>query len=121
MNKLFVDYELSYDLKIVGFNKKCFAYYNDDKTLQFVNSHDLHENEWYETVSAPVHQQVLDWFREEHNIFIELSIGQYPNTFNVFIPRAQHGYIYSEPNIRATFEYYEALNVGFNTALKMIQ
>ena len=96
MNKQFVTYEIALKLKELGFNEKCLAsYYTDDERNygkgdiydcrrklsssidfdpfkeEFDNFY-INSNETY-YVSAPLWQQVIDWFREKHNMYIEIT------------------------------------------------
>jgi hypothetical protein len=72
MKNLFIPYELAVIAKEKGFNELCFgcyitspfdpAYLNDDKrgTNQYFK----------EGVTAPLYQQIVDWFEETHKIVI---------------------------------------------------
>lgn len=96
MNKQFVTYEIALKLKELGFNEKCLAsYYTDDERNygkgdiydcrrklsssidfdpfkeEFDNFY-INSNETY-YVSAPLWQQVIDWFKEKHNMYIEIT------------------------------------------------
>ena len=91
MEKQFVTYEIALKLKELGFNEKCLAsYYTDDERNydkgdiydcrrklsssidfdpfkeEFDNFY-INSNETY-YVSAPLWQQVIDWFREKYNL-----------------------------------------------------
>src|ERR1039457_228403 len=85
MTKLFVPYKLAEDLKKIGFDEPCLAMYSDENLdmwlqdqydlrsegeedgFQFKNS-DYDDSRY---VAAPLYQQVIDWFYEKHNIYIE--------------------------------------------------
>ena len=94
MEKQFVTFEIALKLKELGFNKPCLAsYYTDDERNyakdgtydcrqkisssidfdpfkeEFDNFY-INSNETY-YVSAPLWQQVIDWFREKHNLSID--------------------------------------------------
>ena len=96
MEEQFVTYEIALKLKELGFNEKCLAsYYTDDERNydkgdiydcrrklsssidfdpfkeEFDNFY-INSNETY-YVSAPLWQQVIDWFREKHNMYIEIT------------------------------------------------
>lgn len=80
MKHLFVSYEIAKTLKEKGFNEECIAYYLG--SLEFRGTeHDLVlveneinklENNWKTTISAPLYQQVIGWFREKHGIYLGL-------------------------------------------------
>ena len=94
MEEQFVTYEIALKLKELGFNKPCLAsYYTDDERNyakdgtydcrqkisssidfdpfkeEFDNFY-INSNETY-YVSAPLWQQVIDWFREKYNLLID--------------------------------------------------
>ena len=91
MKELFISYELAKQLKEKGFKEKCLAsYYTDsdenilqgDKTdyrKKFnINVSDLEDDyiingdkDYY--ISAPLYQQVVDWFRNKHDILISVE------------------------------------------------
>lgn len=60
MNKEFVPYDLSLQLKEMGFKDKCFGFYYDKK---FIYTHELSPIVGDGVVDAPLWQQVFDWFR----------------------------------------------------------
>jgi hypothetical protein len=81
MEKEFVPYQPSFDMKELGFDDPCFAVYID-KTL-------IIEDDWlYSTnqdtfiessnFTAPLYQQAFRWFREKYDL--HSLIGIYPNT-----------------------------------------
>ena len=104
MKEQFVTYEIALALKELGFNKPCLAsYYTDDERNyakdgtydcrqkisssidfdpfkeEFDNFY-INSNETY-YVSAPLWQQVIDWFRDEHDIVIEIIRQKYFDTY----------------------------------------
>jgi hypothetical protein len=67
----FVPYELALELKQLGFDEPCFAFY--DESLYFPNN----ENQYgtfcnqkldASSCSAPTYSQAFRWFREKHNL-----------------------------------------------------
>lgn len=60
MKKDFVPYDLSLQLKEMGFKDKCFGFYYDKK---FIYTHELSPIVGDGVVDAPLWQQVFDWFR----------------------------------------------------------
>jgi len=83
MKKLFVPFEIACLLKNKNFNKKCVAYYTTNfitSTLKYVNSKTdgklmfCRNNKfpplYDQNISAPIHQQVIDWLKEKHNLYI---------------------------------------------------
>ena len=94
MEKEFVTYEIALKLKELGFDELCLGYFNEKK--QFLLSHpsndgkiipDYYRNSrsefWLSQIfsrkskkinicTAPLYQQVIDWFREKHDFNIEI-------------------------------------------------
>jgi hypothetical protein len=84
MEKYFLPYELALALKELGLDEPCFGFYYEEEfelnvkgdTLDIIpkkfNSCFVKETKHFQKlmVSAPLYQQVIDWFEKEHNIFI---------------------------------------------------
>lgn len=75
MIKQYVPYKIAFALKELGFNEECFGWYylnNPDyieyERCKLKDCTDIH-------ISAPLWQQVIDWFREKY----KLSIYIIPN------------------------------------------
>jgi len=115
-NKLenqFVTYEIALVLKELWFNEKCFGYYNDKMRFNiqqhpeaFYSRNDS-VSSWCTSIfaskqskknacQAPLYQQVIDWFREEHNIHITFLLGH--DEINIW-------YDYHIMKIENTFDY----------------
>ena len=71
MNKEFIPYEQALELKELGFDEPCFAFY--DESLYFPNN----ENQYgtfcnqkldVPSCSAPLYQQAFRWFREKYEL-----------------------------------------------------
>lgn len=65
----FVPYELSLDLKELGFDEPCFAYYNGYEELDHLMPERVIVGRNYngDTItSAPLYQQAFRWFREKY-------------------------------------------------------
>ena len=86
MKKQFVTYEIALKLKELGFDKKCLAWFAENKEIQIAP--DVYKK-WtskpltnlniikvfnIDCITAPLYQQVTDWFREKHNIHIEIEL-----------------------------------------------
>jgi len=79
MEKEFIPYELALELKQLGFDKPCFAYYKDGR-ITGVNKWDREDWGFHvitskeitsvtsEIVIAPTYSQAFRWFREKHNL-----------------------------------------------------
>ena len=119
MRDLFVSYELAVKLKEKGFDEPCFGYYADGNWSVFADTTTCNTNSefgFYPT--SPLYQQVIDWFREKHEIEIH-AVKQ--------IEEDEYGGIvgwvgvedYSSKSCKPT--YYEALNEAIKKALKLIK
>lgn len=71
MKELFVQLTLANKLKEKGFKKSCFGFYpNDENPCIQLCSIDHKFGWWDDYISAPLYQQVIDWLREKHNLYI---------------------------------------------------
>jgi hypothetical protein len=68
MKKEFAPYELALELKQLGFDEPCLAFYERSKELiiQECEVTDFHTSSLQ--CLAPLYQQAFKWFREKHNI-----------------------------------------------------
>ncbi len=66
MEKEFVPYELALELKELGFDEECFAFYNTTQML--IVSEFLWKNSFSKdsSIVAPLLQQAFRWFREKY-------------------------------------------------------
>lgn len=87
MKELFVPYALAIQLKEKGFQEPCLAYYQVSKLfsegyklnyIQYEEDNPLINNMLSKDISAPLYQQVIDWFRENYEIYIS-SFIQFQN------------------------------------------
>ena len=75
MKSQFVPYEIALALKELGFDEPCIAWYNPKILAKFGYWHQ-EKNIWRNTecyanyITAPLYQQVEQWFREKHQIII---------------------------------------------------
>jgi hypothetical protein len=76
MEKEFIPYEQALALKKLGFDEKCFSFYDSDG--------ELYESEGYykkgynvsdEEVIAPLYQQAFRWFRNNHCFYNQIHKG----------------------------------------------
>lgn len=82
LEKEFVPYEESLELKELGFDESCFAYWNDDKVFE-LNPDFLKGSQMDDTwLTAPTFSQAFRWFREKYNLKggIEYIGGLTPDT-----------------------------------------
>ena len=76
MEKEFIPYEQALELKELGFDEPCFAQYKKydvgDATLDIGFSKNeiiMKFHKLSKFCSAPLYQQVFDWFREKHGLY----------------------------------------------------
>ncbi len=135
MKKLFVSYELAKLAREKGFNECCFAFYQIeqyedapvmvDDDIEYRNSgfRTCKNNEIPEHyVSAPLYQQLVDWFREKHNLLILVSNVNKPEIgmYGYDIHRLPSGVITMWNKEQSVKTYYEALNKSIEESFKLI-
>jgi hypothetical protein len=110
MNKEFIPYEQSLELKELGFDEPCFAVYID-KTL-------IMEDDWlYSTnqdtfiessnFTAPLYQQAFRWFREKYGIMYTVDNNIVGNTFHGSYTKINSDYESDYTDDFATYEEAE--------------
>lgn len=113
LGKLFVSYEIAKKLDYLQFNEECLAFFDEDNNLQIGGS--FKNSSMLKGFTAPLYQQVIDWFRETEGFYIEVvryDVGhfEYQIKSNMATENSKH-----------TFPtYYEALNKAIEEALKLI-
>jgi hypothetical protein len=74
MNKEFVPYEQSLELRKLEFSEPCFTWYWDDIGLYNGLEYDNH-NKREHIFSAPTFSQAFRWFREKHELDSEIYMN----------------------------------------------
>lgn len=115
MKHLFAPYEIAALAKGKNFNEPCFAKFDKDRNNTFQLNAGPARGMGYHT-SAPLYQQLVDWFRENKKIHITSieDTGLYS-----FTVKWHNGVCYNEMPCRGG-EYYEALNAALLEAFKLI-
>jgi hypothetical protein len=78
MNKEFIPYEESLELKELGFDEPCFGYYTEDKiwrpaSYSFEGTEYPFNSIWpYPT--SPTYSQAFRWFREKHKLYHTINM-----------------------------------------------
>ena len=135
MNK-FVKYELAILAKEKGFNEPCLASWiqRPDSIPKlmgcgaiWLDTDGLPNNTDYEDIlcSAPLYQDIVDWFRTTHKISISAKLyadkdgGLYiPETL---YPKFSHGVAWGNACLNENaMTYYQALNKAIEEAFKLI-
>ena len=123
LEKEFLSYDISLKLKELGFDKICLAVHYKGKlhlVKNFnINNVDLYVANEFGGILAPLWQQVINWFREEHNYNITYNIlekdgcgyyvfkgGEFQSKFKVLSKR---------------FDYYEAHEKAILKAIELIK
>lgn len=75
MNKKdFVPYELSLELKELGFDKRCFLCYSKEGELSNAMTLDKTDLNDIGFILAPTYSQIFDWFEEHFDLYVEWLI-----------------------------------------------
>jgi hypothetical protein len=73
MEKEFVPYELSLELKQLGFDEPCFGCYDEKRvfglTVMSIKQYYTNSKEDTWNCSAPLYQQAFRWFREKYKLY----------------------------------------------------
>lgn len=113
MQHLFLNKKLSLIAKGKGFDEVCL--YNYSELYGFTPNINRLKNSSGNNrfVSAPLYQQIIDWFREKHHI--DIYVGQK-------LSKLYEGVVSWEKGILHTnkLSYYEALNKAIEEAFKLI-
>ena len=84
MKEQFVTYEIALKLKELGFNEPCILVYSDKKqlhTIMYSESHlllpfVLNSKLPDKIISAPLWQQVIDWFLKKKHLYIDITFKE---------------------------------------------
>ena len=129
MKHLFLSHQLSISAKENGFNESCICYYERQRLNEIGNDilsgvgmlnsdEKLIKNPYKDFCTAPLYSQIKDWFRDKHNIHIEI----YCNASGWgYILTKLNGTTIKEIEDDIFFEdYYKALNKGIEESFKLI-
>ncbi len=135
MQKLFVDYETAKKLKDKGFNCPCLGLF-DDKTLDYDGENrmfplsNFQEGIDSSIVAAPLYQQVIDWFMDEHELCLFIVYPEGINGkleginscyYDIEIKRRYGGDVFSIYKFEGcSDDYYEALKKAIEYALTLL-
>ncbi len=111
MKNNFLSYDASVALRIIGFNKKCLAYFNNNK-LVFVDQSNGKLNYIKNDsafVAAPLISDVRDWFNKRNLIIdVQVSVGGYHvevlEKYDDFLDSIYYSRIDAFGNYRDAFE-----------------
>ena len=99
----------------------------------------MYSDDWLKTIkeykhtpdmlcTAPLYQQVIDWFRDKHEIGIEVTYNVYKNVIENF-GKYSYSIVHIDDNpVKmadlsgfGTNDYYETLNMAIQTAIKELK
>jgi hypothetical protein len=104
VNKDFTLHPEALELKQLGFDEPCFAYYlaGGIRFKEYKDSQNKNSAFYNNTVcSIPLYQQAFRWFREKHNLFGQVNIHTY------FIYNISNGDFKMVKEYDKLFETYE--------------
>ena len=122
MEKEFVPYELAVKLKEKGFDIDCIGFYGDDGKLYFdspVSNFEDGINPLY--CSAPLYQQVIEWFRKKHLLYILIE-PTLLKEWQFSITKLNDGLMFGAKTLylKKGLTYNDALKISIDEALKFI-
>ncbi len=123
MKDQFVSYDVSLKLKRLGFNESCLCSYFEDGSLAS-EAKWINYNVSETLVSAPLPQQVIDWFEEIHKILILITLTDHSTrkvSIFKFNPIAGRSWNYDRVGIIETFESIKEANTkGIEIAINLL-
>ena len=115
MDKEFVPYQQSVDLKELGFFEPCFAHFvkHYDEIKCILDCDDFYK--WWTNnsdnleVKAPLYQQAFRWFREKYDLFgcIDLHTSTPTHWYIRIDDIIKNDYVYHSEDKNLKFETYE--------------
>ena len=88
MNKEFIPYEQALELKELGFDENCIAFYEPgNKQVQVVGVEQRYNNPELlrmKDFCAPLYQQAFRWFRDKHQVVGIVKFGSNDFTYNIY-------------------------------------
>ena len=77
----FCSFEIAKELKDLGFNEMVIATYDEDQEFDLQNFEQNYETFPNHIIGVPLYQQIIEWFREKHDICIMVSRSYYFDTY----------------------------------------
>ena len=137
MKREFLTYEQSIDMRAIGFNEPCLAYYdkdgdflgdisvNEDTDNLYTNADFvMYQDFKVADVSAPTFSQAFRWFREKYELTSEVCVEQYRRKTNkkwmFSITYLNEDAMYEHS--KTTFENYEEAELAcLNKLIEIIE
>ena len=77
--KDFIPYQEALELKELGFDEPCFAYFEYDKKLVYTGIVSQNKNSFWVgneiIITAPTYSQAFRWFREKYKLHSSINLG----------------------------------------------
>jgi hypothetical protein len=111
MGKEFIPYEQALELKELGFDEPCVAFYEESKRLyigfNWLNGGGKNSN--LQECAEPLYQQAFRWFREKHNLFgcIDLHTSTPIHWYIRIDDIIKNDYVYHSEDNDLKFKTYE--------------
>lgn len=120
LQELFVPYELALKLKEKGFNEPCLATYPTENYSVFIKGELLFSSitNTDNRCHAPLYQQVVDWLRLKHDMFIFIETDIIHGTeihFGKILGKYKPIEVFSKSG-----DYYDTYNKLIEQSLNMI-
>ncbi len=118
LTHLFVPQDLSFELKELGFDEPCFAFYIETKELVYAScsiEDNLYPNNSYllsDWISAPTFSQAFNWFRTKYNLhglvdIIYVNPSHWYYRVERLYTKDDYDYLYHSEDDQLEFETYE--------------
>ena len=87
MSNQFTTYEIALALKELGFDEECIGFYYNENNFEIAIPDVVKVIcDKFNYIKAPLWQQVIEWFRNLHNIYIWISYSKgYDNPYSSYI------------------------------------
>lgn len=139
MKHLFVPLDIARELYLLGFNEPCFAIYhynsepeigntnlliNFNKSLSYLTNSNLSSHSSTPPITAPLYQQVVDWFRLNHNLYLNIDHvnNPEPEMWGYDVCRMRGGGIIDMwDKTKSVKDYYENFNNAIKSAIQIIK
>lgn len=123
MEKLFVPLDIALELKEIGFNGPCFAEYRQfdgNKPYLHIEGFSCFAEKFTVECSALLYPQIFNWFRDKHNLFININSAALYSTITISkIRKFKDGtFQLEELNTISIYESIFENNLILNKAIK---
>ena len=112
MNKEFIPYNESLELKALGFDEPCFGYYSEGELI--LNSHTNNHMQRFR-YSAPTFSQAFRWFREKYNLIFQINY-LFNGNYQVVIHKNTYEYMVLIQDLKAACVYEIPDNYSYEEA-----